>query len=358
MKHERELIEDGDWTPPRERVEKKTPLKKTVDWVVDEWIKESGHLAESTRTLYQSVRRNRITPYLQDVKLSQFTKARATEWVNEIRRDHGGITKRNADAYKLIHAALQAMVDDGRLGTNPCQVKGGARTPESREKAVPTIPQLQAIVDAMPDAYKAGTQVAAWCGLRPAEWQELRRKDVERHPQPPVDGAEQQDRIILRVNRQAHRVGGEWIVDPPKGGKRRKVIVPDHLVPVIDEQLRDRAGKGAEGLLFPNAKGHQVTRQLYFKLFKDRAAEAGCPGASPHSLRHLAGTQYAVAGATVRETMKYLGHTSQDVALGYQHAAQDRAEALAAAVSTLATTTSNNTEKRHGDDTPAPEADQ
>ncbi|AHW65549.1 Integrase [Corynebacterium glyciniphilum AJ 3170] len=334
---EERLIDRGDWTPPAEREAQAAAVNVSLNEAVDRWIRTAGHLAESSRRLYQSIRRNRIEPYLSDVLLPDFTRSHAYRWVDDIRRDHGGITKRNADAYKLLHAALQAEVNSGTLDANPCQVKGATLLPEREHKAVPNLQQLRVIVDNMPEHYRAGTEIAAWCGLRSAEWQELRRRDVERHQQPPaVDGSRRPDRVILHVDRQAQKRGGEWTVTPPKGGKTRTVVVPDHLVRVIDEQLASRSNPGRDGLLFPNGDGQQVTRQKYYNAFKLRAAEAGCPKASPHSLRHFGGTAYAQAGATVREMMDYLGHSTPDVAMGYQHTAADRPVVLAAAMSALA----------------------
>lgn len=333
---ERRLLSMDMWTPPAQRETRNAAVSLTINEVVDQWIKTAGHLAESSRHLYQSIRRNRIAPYLSDVKLSDFTRGHAHVWVDDIRRDHGGRTKRNVDAYKLLHAALQAEVDRGTLDVNPCHVKGATQLPEQAEKTVPTLQQLQVIVAGMPEHMRAGTLVAAWCGLRPAEWQELRRHDIERHPQPPVDGVKLPDRVVLRIDRQAHRKGGQWNVTPPKGGKTRKVVLPDHLLPVLDEQLRKFAKSGRTGLLFPNADGAQLTRQKYYNAFKLRAQEAGCPGASPHSLRHFGGTAYAQAGATVRETMAMMGHRTPAVAMRYQHVAADRPVFLAGRLSELA----------------------
>jgi len=39
-----------------------------------------------------------------------------------------------------------------------------------------------------------------------------------------------------------------------------------------------------------------------------------------HALRHYAGTKYARAGATVKETMARLGHSTSEAAMRYQHA--------------------------------------
>lgn len=344
LRDERRLISLDMWTPPTVRAALRAARTLSVDEAVDQWAKTAGHLAESSRRLYQSIRRNRITPYLSEVRLDEFTRADAHRWVNEIRRDHGGLTKRNVDAYKLLHSALQAEVDAGTLDVNPVQVRGATQLPEREEKAVPTLVQLQTIVANMPEHLQAGTLVAAWCGLRSAEWQELRRSDIERHRQPVgADGKRPADLVRIHVDRQAHKRAGEWTVTPPKGGKTRTVTLPIHLVSVLDEHVEKFAQPGRSGLLFPNAEGEQLTRQKFYEAFKARARAAGCPKVSPHSLRHFAGTAYAQVGGTTREIMDYLGHSSMDVAIGYQHTTASRPEFLAAAMAAMATVTTPET---------------
>lgn len=338
LRDERRLISMDLWTPPTVRAAQRAARTVTVDEAVDQWVKTAGHLAESSRRLYQSIRRNRITPYLSEVRLDEFTRSDAHRWVNEIRRDHGGLTKRNVDAYKLLHSALQSEVDAGTLDVNPVQVRGATQLPDREEKAVPTLVQLQTIVANMPEHLQAGTLVAAWCGLRSAEWQELRRSDIERHRQPVgADGKRPEDLVRIHVDRQAHKRAGEWTVTPPKGGKTRTVTLPAHLVSVLDGHVEKFAQPGRSGLLFPNAEGEQLTRQKFYEAFKARAKAAGCPKVSPHSLRHFAGTAYAQVGGTTREIMDYLGHSSMDVAIGYQHVAASRPEFLAAAMAAMAT---------------------
>jgi Phage integrase family len=55
-----------------------------------------------------------------------------------------------------------------------------------------------------------------------------------------------------------------------------------------------------------------------------------------HDLRHTAATLAAAAGATTRELMERMGHTSPAVALRYQHVMADRQGAIAAALDGLA----------------------
>jgi integrase len=54
-----------------------------------------------------------------------------------------------------------------------------------------------------------------------------------------------------------------------------------------------------------------------------------------HDLRHLAATMAAVSGATTRELMHRMGHSSSRAAPIYQHATEDRDLAIAEAMSRL-----------------------
>jgi len=62
----------------------------------------------------------------------------------------------------------------------------------------------------------------------------------------------------------------------------------------------------------------------------------GLAGLRFHDLRHTAGTQAAVAGATTKELMVRLGHSSPRAALIYQHATTERDAQLAAQLDLLA----------------------
>jgi integrase len=52
----------------------------------------------------------------------------------------------------------------------------------------------------------------------------------------------------------------------------------------------------------------------------------GVPGLRFHDLWHSAGTLSAVAGATTKELMARMGHSSPRAALIYQHATADATE--------------------------------
>lgn len=73
-----------------------------------------------------------------------------------------------------------------------------------------------------------------------------------------------------------------------------------------------------------------------YRVFKRARKAIGRPDLRFHDLRHTGATMAAQAGATMRELMDRLGHSTPQAALIYQHAAADRQAALAARLSAMA----------------------
>ena len=65
----------------------------------------------------------------------------------------------------------------------------------------------------------------------------------------------------------------------------------------------------------------------------DRARQSvGLDDLHLHDLRHVAGTLAAATGAGTKEIMRRLGHATQEAALRYQHATDERDRQLAAGI--------------------------
>ena len=62
-------------------------------------------------------------------------------------------------------------------------------------------------------------------------------------------------------------------------------------------------------------------------------------------LRHTGGTLSAATGATLKELMARLGHSSVRAAMIYQHATRDRDQAIAKALGTFVRDAQNTAEK-------------
>jgi integrase len=92
--------------------------------------------------------------------------------------------------------------------------------------------------------------------------------------------------------------------------------------------------------------GGQLRRSDFRKSVWSKArAKIGLPGLHFHDLRHTGGTHTAATGATIKELMARLGHSSVRAAMIYQHATRDRDQAIAKALGTLIRDAQNATEK-------------
>jgi integrase len=78
---------------------------------------------------------------------------------------------------------------------------------------------------------------------------------------------------------------------------------------------------------------HQAGEIWHRRCERNVATEAiGLPAVRPHELRHTGATLAAATGATTKELMRRLGHSSPAAALVYQHAADDRDGEIARAL--------------------------
>jgi integrase len=88
--------------------------------------------------------------------------------------------------------------------------------------------------------------------------------------------------------------------------------------------------------VFPNSKGEPIKRSSFRSVWLLARKNAGLPNLRFHDLRHTGNTLAAATGASTRELMARMGHSSMRAALIYQHATTDRDAAIAAALSDLA----------------------
>jgi integrase len=79
------------------------------------------------------------------------------------------------------------------------------------------------------------------------------------------------------------------------------------------------------GWVFRSGRGTYLQRSNFSRLvWRPAVQQLGLDGLRFHDLRHTAATLAAAAGATTKELMERMGHTSPAVALRYQHVMADR----------------------------------
>ena len=107
-------------------------------------------------------------------------------------------------------------------------------------------------------------------------------------------------------------------------------------VSALAQHMDRYAAPGLDGLVFLSARGKYLARSSFRRLvWRPAVQQVGLDGLRVHDLRHTAATLAAAAGATTKELMERMGHTSPAVALRYQHVMADRQGAIAAALDGL-----------------------
>lgn len=308
------------------------------------WIEERPNLAPRTVELYQSTYRRQLAPDLGRLGLVDITYARVRTWRKD-RLDAGIGPVTVAKAYRLLKAILNTAVDDGLIRQNPCRIKG-ASTEQSPERPSVSLVQAFAIADNIVPRYRALVLLATFASLRYGELLGLHRADVDL------------DARTVKVRRAVKEVGGKQLVDAPKTwAGRRTVSIPSVIVPDLAWHLRVFAESGVDGRLFVGPRGASPLRSNFHKHWLNALELSGVGDVRLHDLRHTGATAAAMTGATTRELMQRLGHSSPRAAMIYQHATDDRDRAIADGLDKLIGESRNGSqvsERRDGDDDDPP----
>jgi integrase len=230
-----------------------------------------------------------------------------------------------AKAYRLLRQILEAAVDDRLVRANPCRVKGAA-TERSRQRSIPSVDEVRRLADAIEPRYRAMVLMAAFAGLRKGECLGLARCHLALDADPPT--------VTIERARVETRTGIVF-QQPKTDAGYRTLALPALLVGALHDHLEAYVADGPEELLFTTERSGGTPARSTWRRVWTAARETAGVDCTFHDLRHVAGTLNAAAGATVKEAMARLGHSSPDAALRYQHAVQSRDAAIAAGVDKL-----------------------
>jgi integrase len=107
-------------------------------------------------------------------------------------------------------------------------------------------------------------------------------------------------------------------------------------VEILRAHMKAHTGKSPESFVFTTTQGKRLSQTAFTKTLKNGYASVGKPDMRVHDLRHVGATLAAQAGATTKELVKRIGHTTPGMAMRYQIAAQERDVAIADKLSELA----------------------
>ncbi len=286
------------------------------------WLDGKTALRPKTRELYAYLLRLHIVPALGQANLTSITPGAIRHWHNNLRSGHIGQTTA-AKVYRLLRQILEAAVEDRLIPNNPCRIKG-AGTERSKERAIPTIEEVYKAADAIDGHYRAMVLLSAFVGLRRGECFGLTTNHLDLDSTPPTVRI---DQALVPTD------AGPYVLQPPKTEAGiRTVAISERLVDELKTHLANHASDDPDAFLFPaeSEGGRRGFRAAW--VAARRKSGIDC---TFHDLRHLAGTLNAVAGATLKESMKRMGHASPDAALRYQHAIESRDNVIATEINRL-----------------------
>ena len=136
----------------------------------------------------------------------------------------------------------------------------------------------------------------------------------------------------LHVEQQVKIVGGQLVLEPPKGGKIRSVPLPDTVAAELAEHLRRYPADG-DDLVFTSREHKPINRNHFnpytWKPALETAGVAPTRANGMHALRHFYASVLIDAGESVRAVADYLGHADPGFTLRvYAHlfpSSEDRA---------------------------------
>lgn len=288
------------------------------------WVAERPNLRPKTVQLYEGLVRLHLVPTLGRLAIQAITEPHVRRWRKQL-LDAGVGAITVAKAYRVLKAILNTAVDDGLIRRNPCRIKGAGQE-KSPERPVLTLRQVFDLADAIAPRYRALILLAVFCSLRWGELAALRRRHIDL-----AAG-------VLRIEASmAELTDGSLVTGPPKSAAgRRLVSIPAAILPDAAAHLQDYTLPGDDSLVFTGPKNAPMRRSNFTRTWSQVTTATGLTGYHFHDLRHTGNDLAASTGATLRDLMDRMGHSSTRAALIYQHGSAERDRLIADALSKLA----------------------
>ncbi|MDR0738626.1 MAG: site-specific integrase [Oscillospiraceae bacterium] len=335
---ERNLIEIENWTPPNTRSYKEKNKKAitfsdyTKNWIENRMTPFGKKLADNTLATYKILLDVHILPYFKNKILNQISVLDIKTWLEN---SDNSAPRSKQLAYSLMFSIMRSASfpdDEGNIliDKNPCTVKSTYKVKNKLKNCnlrIASKEELEKIENATPEKYRLMISLAAWCAMRSGEILELRRKDIDFK------------KNIIKIRRQVQHITAKgYVVSAPKSEAGiRNVSIPPHLIEKFKSHLEKFVEKNQEALIIKSISGINgyLSKSGYRTFYKKACKVAGCPHLRFHDLRHTGATYYAQIGATTKELMERIGHSTPEMTLRYQHVAKGRQQELAKRMSEL-----------------------
>ncbi len=287
----------------------------------DLWLSQRTDIRPRTREQYELLIQNKLRPPFGQRELAKITPLHVRSWYADIAAKTPGSAR---SAYRLLKAIFNTAILDDLIVKNPCRVKGGGAD-RVTDRRIPNVDQVAALMQSMPEQYRAAVTLAAWGTLRRGEVLGLNREDVDLRTG------------TVLVERSLHEFyDGTLELGPTKNGDPRKVYMPSSVMPALENHLRRFVGPESDAPLFLGATGLRLRPSNFWVIWETARRRAGLTWVRFHDLRHFAATMFASTGASTKEIMSRGGWKSVAMVMRYEHASEERDALLAQALNQFA----------------------
>jgi integrase len=257
-----------------------------------------------------------------DVALGDVKTSHIEQWISTLIKAG---QKPSTITLKYVHVnhAFRAAVKDRRIQHNPAEGVTLPRT-ERREVAmkIPSPERVAKLINAADDEFSIFLALCAFAGLRVGEACAVQVGDI--------DWIGRKLDIVRQVQ---YRGAAGTELKAPKDGSARTVPIPDELINILSEQIREH-GLADDDWLFSNSPNQAKVTVEWTRTAK----RAGVSGFTPHSLRHFHASGLIASGADVVTVQRAMGHSKPTITLNtYSHlwpTAEDRTRSAAAELMT------------------------
>jgi integrase len=303
----------------------------TLGAYAERWLEGLAHLKPSARGGYTIALRRHLLPALGGLPMAQI----GAEEVNAYLASKAGTLRPKSlvNHLAILSKILSDAVAADRLTANRLLKNRAIRRPKAISEAdeitveVPTLGEVNVILDALPPAWQPFFMTVALTGLRFGEAIGLRWMDLD------------EENAQLHIRRSYYR--GQFLL-PKTKRSRRSVDLGDQLLAVL-QNLRRELAPAPGALIFVRAgrRGSppqerplnaSVAREIWLAALK----QAGVRHLRMHALRHFYASAQIALGTNLKYISTQLGHASvQITADRYGHLFADERRVAARRLETM-----------------------
>lgn len=287
------------------------------------WIDERPKLRPKSRQGYNSLLMKHIVPYLGSMAVNEIKAPRVRRWRKQL-TDAGVGEATIARAYQLLKSIFNTAVDDEVIRRTPCRIDGGAVN-DTPERPVLTMTQIFTVAGEIPLRFRMLVLLATFASLRWGELVALERQDIDL------------DSCTIRITKSAVELdGGTILIGPPKSRAGVRVVsFPELLKPDLQQHLDDYVPDQPIARVFTSWEDGTLRRANFQKIWAEARSNVGLPAVHFHDLRHTGNTLASQTGASLKELMQRMGHSTVRAAIIYQHNTPGRDQKIAQALDDL-----------------------